>query len=113
MTGIGRFRALLLIAGMLPVVAGAFPIEVNEQLGGLPVVFDTSSMADDIAVLRLSNHGDQDVLCTARFKGGPEMPRTRKVRVAAMQTASMTARFNNRIIRMRIQLDCSAAEGEN
>lgn len=105
-------QLLTFILFSIPIVASAFPIEVDSQLAGLPVSVSTSSMADNLLVVHINNYGPETVDCSARMKGGPEVPRVRKVQVAGMQQGSVTASFNNKVIRARVQVNCQLSDSK-
>jgi len=48
--------------------------------------------------------------CKVRFQNGPEAPRVRRVQVPAKQSKDVTAKFNRKIIKLRISLDCKPQE---
>lgn len=101
---IKKMLAVLLL--VLPGVALAFPFEVEKQLNGAEIAVDTLDLGNNMPSVSLSNYGERAAVCKVRFRNGPEAPRTRRARVAAGETAHLTARFNNTVIKMRVQVEC-------
>lgn len=99
-------KMLTVLLLVLPSVALAFPFEVEKQLNGAEVAVDTLDLGNNMASVSLSNYGARAAVCKVRFRNGPEAPRTRRARVAAGETAHLTARFNNTVIKMRVQVEC-------
>lgn len=99
-------KTIILLLMGLPVAAWAFPFEVEKQLNGAEVAVDTLDMGNNMASVTLQNYGQRAAVCKVRFRNGPETPRTRKARVVAGQTTHLTARFNNAVIKMRVQVEC-------
>ena len=91
---------------VLPGVALAFPFEVEKQLNGAEIAVDTLDLGNNMPSVSLSNYGARAAVCKVRFRNGPETPRTRRARVAAGETAHLTARFNNTVIKMRVKVEC-------
>lgn len=114
MIGMQRVTALRLLASALlmwaSVPAHAFPFEVEEDLAGLNIAVSTGDLGDNVAAVTLDNYGQVDAQCRVRFRSGPELPVTRKVRVAAQQRAHVTASFNHQVIRMRVQVNCQSGQ---
>ena len=82
------------------------PFEVEKQLNGAEVAVATLDLGNNMASVSLSNYGARAAVCKVRFRNGPEAPRTRRASVAAGETAHVTARFNNTVIKMRVQVEC-------
>lgn len=101
---IKKMLAVLLL--VLPGVALAFPFEVEKQLNGAEIAVDTLDLGNNMPSVSLSNYGARAAVCKVRFRNGPEAPRTRRARVAAGETAHLTARFNNNVIKMRVKVEC-------
>lgn len=99
-----KILTILLLA--LPGAVLAFPFEVEKQLNGAEVAVATLDLGNNMASVSLSNYGARDAVCKVRFRNGPEAPRTRRASVAAGETAHVTARFNNTVIKMRVQVEC-------
>ncbi len=100
-------KKLILIGSLLlPVAAFAFPIEVEKELNGAEIDVQTSDLGNNMASVSLQNYGQRDAVCKARFRNGPESPRTRKARVVAGETAHLTARFSTTVIKMRVRVEC-------
>ncbi len=98
-------KIMMLLLGF-PVVAFAFPFEVEKQLNGAEIAVDTLDLGNNLASVTLQNYGQRAAVCKVRFRNGPETPRTRKARLAAGETAHLTARFNNTVIKMRVLVEC-------
>lgn len=92
---------------MLPLTASAFPFEVEKQLNGAEVSTTTQEIDHNMGAILLYNYGRADAECTAVFRNGPEAPRTRKAKVAAGQSESMTYKSSRSIIRLRAELTCA------
>ena len=100
-------KKIIIIAALLcPVIAFAFPIEVKKQLNGAEIDIETMDLGNNTAAVSLKNYGQRAAVCKARFRNGPESPRTRKTRIAAGETANLTARFSTTIIKMRVNVEC-------
>lgn len=99
-----KILTILLLA--LPGAVLAFPFEVEKQLNGAEVAVATLDLGNNMASVSLSNYGTRAAVCKVRFRNGPEAPRTRRASVAAGETAHVTARFNNTVIKMRVQVEC-------
>lgn len=101
-----KFCCVLL--ALLPLSAWAYPIEVEKQLNGQSIDYTAYDTDEDIGSIQLNNYGKSDALCSVVFRNGPEAPRTRKVEVAAGQGKNVTAKFNRKIIKLRLDLTCQA-----
>ena len=91
---------------VLPTAALAFPFEVEKQLNGAEIAVDTLDLGNNMASVSLSNYGTRGAICKVRFRNGPEAPRTRKAHVPAGESAHLTARLNNAVIKMRVKVEC-------
>lgn len=96
------------LLALLPLSAFAYPIDVEKQLNGLSIDYTAYDTDQDIGSIQLNNFGKTDAVCSVVFRNGPEAPRTRKVEVAAGQSKNVTAKFNRKIIKLRLDLSCSA-----
>ncbi|MFK3791384.1 MULTISPECIES: hypothetical protein [Pseudomonas] len=101
-----KFCCVLL--ALLPLGAWAYPIDVDKQLNGLGIDYTAYDTDEDIGSIQLNNYGKTDATCTVVFRNGPESPRTRRVEVAAGQSRNVTAKFNRKIIKLRLDLSCQA-----
>ncbi|AZC16992.1 MULTISPECIES: hypothetical protein [Pseudomonas] len=101
-----KFCCVLL--ALLPLGAWAYPIDVDKQLNGLGIDYTAYDTDEDIGSIQLNNYGKTDATCTVVFRNGPESPRTRRVEVAAGQSRNVTAKFNRKIIKLRLDLNCQA-----
>ncbi|CAD5200370.1 3-phosphoglycerate kinase [Pseudomonas sp. FEN] len=93
---------------MLPLTAWAYPIEVEKHLNGLSIDYTAFDTDTDIGAIQVNNYGKTDALCTVVFRNGPESPRTRKLEVAAGKSKNASAKFTRSIIRLRLELTCTA-----
>lgn len=96
------------LLAMLPLTAWAYPIEVEKQLNGLAIDYKTFDTDTDIGTIEVNNYGKTDALCTVVFRNGPEAPRTRKLDLAAGQSKNASVKFTRSIIRLRLDLTCTA-----
>lgn len=99
-------KYLIMLALLCPVAAFAFAFEVEQQLNGAEIAVTTADLGNNSASVSLHNYGQQAAVCTVRFRNGPESPRTRKARLAAGETAHLTARFSTTVIKMRVKVEC-------
>ncbi|MCQ4259149.1 3-phosphoglycerate kinase [Stutzerimonas stutzeri] len=90
----------------LSALAVSYPVELEQELNGTEVLASTETIDRDMAGLVLQNFGDRPVECTAVFRNGPEVPRTRRTALAAGERKPMTAKFKRDVIRLRIKLTC-------
>ncbi|NBA97814.1 3-phosphoglycerate kinase [Pseudomonas sp. R5(2019)] len=99
-------KCCAVLLSLLPLVAYAYPIDVDKQLDGVKLDYTTYDTDYDIGSITLNNYGQVAADCKVVFKNGPEAPRTRRVQVAAGKSADVTAKFNRKIIKLRIDLSC-------
>ncbi|QHC94549.1 3-phosphoglycerate kinase [Pseudomonas sp. R84] len=99
-----KFCCVLL--ALLPLTAFAYPIDVQKELNGMKIDYETFDTDNDIGSIRVANYGDVDATCKAVFSNGPEAPRTRNIEVAAGKHKNATAKFTREIIKLRIKLSC-------
>ncbi|MCE1114351.1 MULTISPECIES: 3-phosphoglycerate kinase [Pseudomonas] len=92
----------------LPLVAMAYPIDVEKETDGVKVDYTAYDTAYDIGSITLNNYGQVPAACKVTFRNGPEAPRVRRVNVPAGKRADVTAKFNREILKLRIQVDCKA-----
>ncbi|BFT65116.1 3-phosphoglycerate kinase [Pseudomonas moorei] len=95
------------VLAMLPLTAFAYQIDVEKQLNGLSIDYNTYDTDSDIATIQVNNYGSTDATCKVVFYNGPEAPRTRNIEVAAGKHKTATAKFSRSIIKMRIKLTCT------
>ena len=100
-----KFCCVLL--ALLPLTAFAYPIDVEKNLNGLKIDYETFDTDNDIGSIRVANYGDVDATCRAVFNNGPEAPRTRTIDVPAGKHKNATAKFTREIIKLRIKLTCT------
>ncbi|MGE8066318.1 3-phosphoglycerate kinase [Pseudomonas sp. NPDC089569] len=96
------------VLAILPLTAFAYPIDVEKDLNGLKIDYNTYDTDNDIGSIQVNNYGDVDASCKAVFSNGPEAPRTRRVDVPAGKHKTVTAKFSRSIIKLRINLSCTA-----
>ncbi|AZD06956.1 MULTISPECIES: 3-phosphoglycerate kinase [Pseudomonas] len=101
-----KFCCVLL--ALLPLSAFAYPIDVKKHLEGVSIDYTAYDTDADIGSIQVNNYGTTDAACTVVFRNGPEAPRTRKLEVAAGKFKNATAKFNRSIIKLRIDLTCTA-----
>ncbi|SNY06296.1 hypothetical protein SAMN05660659_01065 [Pseudomonas sp. LAMO17WK12:I6] len=95
------------VLALLPLTAFAYPIDVQKNLNGLKIDYETFDTDKDIGSIRVANYGDVDAICKVVFNNGPEAPRTRNIEIPARKHTNATAKFSREIIRLRIDLSCS------
>ena len=98
------FAALVIFP--LSAVAVSYPVELEQELNGAEVLASTETIDRDMAGLVLQNFGEGPVECTAVFRNGPEMPRTRRITLEAGESKPMTAKFMRDVIKLRVKLTC-------
>jgi|TARA_Y100001949_G_scaffold113268_1_gene96137 hypothetical protein len=98
------FAALVIFP--LSAVAVSYPVELEQELNGAEVLASTETIDRDMAGLVLQNFGEGPVECTAVFRNGPEMPRTRRITLEAGESKPMTAKFKRDVIKLRVKLTC-------
>ncbi len=99
-------KLILMGCLLLPATVFAFPIEVEQQLNGAEIDIQTLDLGNNTGSVSLHNYGPRAAVCTARFRNGPESPRTRKTRIASGDKAHLTARFSSTVIKLRVQVEC-------
>ena len=97
---------LALAATLLPLVAFAYPSELEKQLNGAEVAAEIQDIDSNIAGLILYNYGQMGAKCKARFRNGPEAPRVRSAELKAGERTLLTVKFARNIIKMRVDLTC-------
>jgi len=100
------FAALVIFP--LSAVAVSYPVELEQELNGAEVLASTETIDRDMAGLVLQNFGEGPVECTAVFRNGPEMPRTRRIMLEAGESKPMTAKFKRDVIKLRVKLTCES-----
>ncbi|HAW23094.1 MAG: 3-phosphoglycerate kinase [Gammaproteobacteria bacterium] len=100
------FAALVIFP--LSAVAVSYPVELEQELNGAEVLASTETIDRDMAGLVLQNFGEGPVECTAVFRNGPEMPRTRRITLEAGESKPMTAKFKRDVIKLRVKLTCES-----
>ena len=100
------FAALVIFP--LSAVAVSYPVELEQELNGAEVLAGTETIDRDMAGLVLQNFGEGPVECTAVFRNGPEMPRTRRITLEAGESKPMTAKFKRDVIKLRVKLTCES-----
>ncbi|AIR87766.1 hypothetical protein [Pseudomonas cremoricolorata] len=97
----------LMLLCSLPMLAQAYPIEVEKNLDGVKVDFTAYDPAPDLGAVTLNNYGEQSAACKVTLRNGPEAPRVRRVNLAPGERASVTARFNREVLKLRISVACT------
>ena len=101
-----RLCIAALVIFPLSAVAVSYPVELEQELNGAEVLASTETIDRDMAGLVLQNFGEGPVECTAVFRNGPEMPRTRRITLEAGESKPMTAKFKRDVIKLRVKLTC-------
>lgn len=101
-----KFCCVVVLA-MLPLSAFAYPIDVEKDLNGMKIDYNTYDTDNDIGSIQVNNYGDTDATCKVVFSNGPEAPRTRNIEVATGKHKNATAKFTRSIIKLRIKLTCT------
>jgi hypothetical protein len=96
------------LLALLPLTAFAYPIDVEKDLKGLKIDYNAYDTDKDIGSIQVNNYGDVDALCKVVFNNGPEAPRTRNIEVPAGKHKNATAKFTRTIIKLRVNLSCTA-----
>ena len=99
-------RICCVLLAMLPMSAFAYPIDVEKDIKGVQVDYNSHDVAYDIGNITLNNFGDVPAKCSVVFRNGPEAPRTRRVQVAPKSITEVTAKFTRDIVKLRISLSC-------
>lgn len=102
-------KICMTLALLLPLTAFAYPSDMEKQLNGAEVSAEVQEIDNNIAGLVLYNYGQQDASCKARFRNGPEAPRTRRTELKAGERTLLTMKFARNIIRLRVELICEQA----
>ena len=63
--------AATLAAVALPALAATYTVDVQSELGGLPVEIDTVPM-DGVLVVKITNNADVKVRCDLRYDASPQ-----------------------------------------
>ncbi|MCH2340604.1 3-phosphoglycerate kinase [Pseudomonas sp. NPDC047963] len=101
-----RLCIAALVIFPLSAVAVSYPVELEQELNGAEVLASTETIDRDMAGLVLQNFGKGPVECTAVFRNGPEMPRTRRITLESGESKPMTAKFKRDVIKLRVKLTC-------
>lgn len=94
------------LLALLPLTALAYPIDVEKELEGVKLDYTTYDTDYDMGAITLNNYGEVAAQCKVTFRNGPEAPRVRRVQVRAKQSVDVNAKFNRKIIKLRIALSC-------
>ncbi|QJP94428.1 MULTISPECIES: 3-phosphoglycerate kinase [Pseudomonas] len=94
------------VLALLPLTAFAYPIDVQKNLNGLKIDYESYDTDKDIGSIRVANYGEVDAVCKVVFSNGPEAPRTRNIEVPAGKHTNATAKFSREIIKLRVELSC-------
>lgn len=95
------------VLALLPLTAFAYPIDVQKNLNGLRIDYESFDTDKDIGSIRVANYGEVDAVCKVVFSNGPEAPRTRNIEVPAGKHTNATAKFSREIIKLRVELSCN------
>lgn len=102
-------KSCVALLALLPLTALAYPIDVEKNLASdIKIEVTTYDTDYDMGSITLNNYGDIATQCKVTFRNGPEAPRVRRIQVPAKQSADVTAKFNRKIIKLRVAVDCAA-----
>lgn len=104
-----RFLLAIFLA-LLATNAAAFPVDMNFDPADLNVSADVKSDGR-LAAVRVVNHEDFAVRCTARFRNGPEQVRARHAIIPPGERTTLTWTPRRQVVRLVIELRC-APQGE-
>ncbi|WP_017938842.1 hypothetical protein [Zestomonas thermotolerans] len=90
----------------LAALAATYPIELEKQLNGAEISASPMALDYNLGAVNLYNYGETRARCTAVFRNGPEMPRTRRITLEPGDNSAVTGKFNSGILRLRIKLTC-------
>lgn len=85
--------------------AAAFPVDLNFDAAELNVSADVHSDGR-LAAVRVTNHEDFAVRCTARFRNGPEQVRVRHRIIPPGEHSTITWTPRRQVVRLVIELRC-------
>lgn len=101
-----KLIAATILASAYPLVAWAFPIDVEVESEGVSIVA-TSAYLSNIATVTLLNEGSENAMCSATFVNGPERPSPSRVRLNPGEQTVMTQAFMRHINRVRVNVVCN------
>ena len=107
-----NIRFVLALVALAPVLAVAFPIDLQMKSQGIDVEPTTSQM-EKITVLQLMNHESFPVNCAVQFKNGPELERKRRVTIRAGERSTIQYTAQRAVIRLKVMIECSASEDQD
>lgn len=105
-----RLLTALLIAA-LPLAAMAYPSELRMDVKDLHVT-GTLFAQGPVAAVRVTNHEDVTVRCSAEFRNGPERGRARRAVIESGDTAIMSWSPRREVVRLEVVLSCTRQEAE-
>ncbi|MCY1283797.1 hypothetical protein D9M68_248650 [compost metagenome] len=94
----------------LSAFAATYPVELEKQVNGAEVSASGQAIDYNLGGLDLYNYGQTTANCTAIFRNGPEVPRTRRTSLKPGERATLTGKFNSAIIRLRIKVTCEPVD---
>jgi hypothetical protein len=104
-----NIRFIVALVALAPLIAVAFPIDLEMHSQGIDVEPTTSQM-EKITVLQLMNHESFPVDCSVQFKNGPELARKRRVTIRAGGRSTIQYTAQRAVIRLKVMISCSASE---
>ncbi len=104
-----RFMMWVPVLLLAPVMATAFPIDVNMTSKGLDVEYQATPMELTTAVM-LQNYESFPVRCSVRFTNGPELSRTRRVTIEGENHSTVQFTARRAIVRLRVDINCERVE---
>ena len=105
-------RALLLAAvacGPVPAWAATYTVEVQSELGGLPVEIDTVPM-DGMLVVKITNGADVKVRCDLRYDASPQPIGRSYVFVEPGKTGQDVFRAKRMWYQVAVEVKCKVDE---
>lgn len=104
-----RFLLAVFLA-LLASAAAAFPVDLRVDAPELNVSADVHSDGR-LAAVRVVNHEDFTLRCTALFRNGPEQARARHAIIPPGEGATLSWTPRRNVVRLVIELRC-APQGE-
>ena len=107
-----NIRFILALVALAPLLAVAFPIDLEMKSQGVDVEPTTSQM-DKMTVLQLMNHETFPVNCAVQFKNGPELERKRRIRIRAGERGTIQYTAQRAVIRLKVMITCTASDEQD
>ena len=107
-----NIRFILALVALIPMLAVAFPVDIQMKSQGIDVEPTTSQM-ENMIILQLMNHESFPVDCAVQFQNGPELARKRRIRILAGDRGTIQYTAQRAVIRMRVTITCSESEEQD